>query len=128
MKKIITIIALILIGFTSYGQNLLGQSFRDVKKKMNEKGFIIEEKLVDDIYRLQASDNAEIRFYYFRDDNTCYAYRRFVFDQTYSELESVLLNVGYTKISNRIFTTDKYKAEIEFLEKEKQWFVTITFK
>jgi hypothetical protein len=128
MKKIIITIAMVLIGLASYSQNFVGESFRDVKKSMNDKGFIISEKYVDGVYRLQASDNNEIRFYYFSDDNTCYAYRLFLFDQTYSEIEKSLLSIGYRKISSRIFNNEKYKAEIEYLESEKQWYVTITKK
>lgn len=119
---------MVLIGLASYSQNFVGESFRDVKKSMNDKGFIISEKYVDGVYRLQASDNNEIRFYYFSDDNTCYAYRLFLFDQTYSEIEKSLLSIGYRKISSRIFNNEKYKAEIEYLESEKQWYVTITKK
>ena len=68
MKKIIATAVMILIGLASYSQNLIGESFRDVKKTMNEKGFILREGYTDEskVYYLLAYDNAEIRVYYFR--------------------------------------------------------------
>ena len=129
MKKITITITMILIGLASYSQNLIGDSFRDVKKAMNDNGYKLEEGYTDDkIYYLLASDKSSFKGYYFTDANICNSYVVCHYGYTYGETETVLNNAKYYKNSNGDFISGVYIARIKYLPESKEWYVIITYK
>lgn len=130
MKKIIATTVMILIGLASYSQNLIGESFRDVKKTMNEKGFILREGYTDEskIYYLLAYDNAEIRVYYFNASNTCIVYEYSPKNVLRATMEQGLFNAGYHKNTNGDYDSENYTAMISYSQDNKSWVVTMILR
>jgi len=130
MKKIIATAAMILIGLASYSQNLIGQSFRDVKKEMNEKGFILTEGYTDEnkIYYLLAYDNNETRVYYFSSANICIVYEYSPKGVPRATMEKGLFNAGYHKNLNGDYDNENYTAIISYSADIKRWVVTMILR
>jgi hypothetical protein len=128
MKKIIFIV-LLLFTIKSNAQIMINQTLYSVKTELKKKGhYIYEDKTKDDTpYIIEVRDEL-VNIYYFDDNNLCYL-QVIKFDGlSLKDIEFLLKEKKYKKISNLNYENQDYYAELIYEESFKQYLVFITAK
>ena len=128
MKQIL--LALLLsTSIKCYSQNLIGESYIDIKNEMIQTGAIVREGVTDNGYRfIMAQERLKSKCYYFDASNVCFEYILITPGITYAQWMSVLDNTGYMKYDDDFFYKSPYRAKLVFDKDLSEYVLIITYQ
>lgn len=114
MKKLILILLISLFSLDTYSQNMVGYSWSDVYKLMDESGYIVTKgRTKADVPYILARNSGISRGYYFTENNLCFLYIYFVDGATYLDISKALIDDGYVRVDEK-FYKGKFIAQIDW--------------
>jgi len=118
-----------LIANAATAQNCVGLSIKDVKKLINEKGYITESGVTkeENTYYITGEDNVAYRIYYFDDSNRCFLTALYLNDTTEDEHKEQLTERGYLQFEDAYYKDD-LKAIILYNEELKRHYLILVEK
>lgn len=130
--KILLIIAILFLSSCApvVAQNYVGNSKKFIYDKLHEKGYVIHEyaeteKMLNSFF---VNDIYLSKMYIFNSNNLCVKYMLWLKDQTFSGMETLLLNEGYIRHTDNYYYNDDYVAKIEYNTTDEEWLFVIVSK
>ena len=125
------LIIIIILFFAScapaIAQNYVGCSKKTITDQLHNKGYVLHDyPETDNMFNYIVVNNESATMQYiFNSNNLCIKYVYWVNGETFSGLESILIDLGYIRHADNYYYTDDYVAKIEYNSKSESWTIVI---